>query len=61
MLDESFKYNPEIESIHGKNKIWSDIFNSTKKISDDQKEETIKKLYFLCQYEVLIEYSLLQI
>ena len=52
MIDESFKYNPEIESVHGSNKVWTEIFNSTKKVSDEQKEEIMKKLYFLCQYEV---------
>ena len=53
MLDDSFHYNPEIENMRGNNEIWKDLFNATKKATDGQKEEALKKLYSMCQLEVL--------
>lgn len=52
LLDENFKYNPEIDRMHEKNAIFRKIMNMTREATDLQKEDILKKMYFMCQFEV---------
>ena len=59
-MEDSFNYNPYIDSVKGRNRIWEKVLSSTDSLEYPKKRELLFRMYTMCQFEVgsfLFSYS----
>lgn len=51
-MEHSFDYNPHIDLVNGKNRIWDRILKDETMLDAQQKRKLLFKMYTMCQLEV---------